>query len=244
MLIFSQYQDWCRPNILHLDVSSKFYACIALNMVQRSQYVQDIHDLCLLDQWARRILFVSCLNPYLQVSIRCWWSNEDQTHILCGKYVGIIHTELSHFPVTKDQWYFVLSVLEELGGKDCSWKIRQYWYLLLDPPPAAKYVFQRSSDQYWVLWKFIPKIKLDSPELDCSVIFSLYRLTVSKKIHNFLRDFVRRERRFSWFTVNPLSFIHRNDAWHITRFSLLWFCFCLWSGCNNSHTRLWRLFFR
>ena len=38
-----------------------------------SQSLQDLHDLCLLDQWARRILSVSCLNFDLQVSIHYWW---------------------------------------------------------------------------------------------------------------------------------------------------------------------------
>ena len=28
-----------------------------------------------------------------------------------------------------------------------------------------------------------------------------------------------------------------------SRFSSLWFCFRLWSGCENLHNRLWRLFF-
>ena len=48
---------------------------------------------------------------------------------------------------------------------------------------------------------------LDPPELNCSVVFSLYCLRVSKKIDHFLRNLVRRERRFSRFNVNPLSFI-------------------------------------
>ena len=48
---------------------------------------------------------------------------------------------------------------------------------------------------------------LDPPELNCSVIFSLYCLKVSKKVDHFLRNLVRRERRFSWFNFNPLSFI-------------------------------------
>ena len=40
------------------------------------------------------------------------------------------------------------------------------------------------------------------------------------------------------FNVNPLSFIHRNDARQNNRFSLLWFCFRLRSGCKNLHTQL------
>ena len=93
------------------------------------------------------------------------------------------------------------------------------------------------------LWKMILKIVLNSPELNRSVFFSLYCFRVSKKMDYFLRNLVRRERRISWFNINPLSFIHRNDVrWIINRFSPLRFCFCLSSGCKN--LQLWRLFFR
>ena len=71
MSILSESQDQYQPNIPGLDASSMHCASIVLDVVQRSQYVQDLHDLCLLDQWARRILFVFCLNPDLQVSIHC-----------------------------------------------------------------------------------------------------------------------------------------------------------------------------
>ena len=92
----------------------------------------------------------------------------------------------------------------------------QYWYLLfaLSKDHPTNKLFME------ILKKF-----LDPPELNCSNVLSLYCLRVSKKIYHFLQNLVRRERRFSWFNVNPLSFIHRNDAWHINRFSSLWFAF-------------------
>ena len=71
MSIPFESQDQYQPKIPRLDAFSMHCASIVLDVVQRSQYVQDLDDLCLLDQWARRILFVSCLNPDLQVSIRC-----------------------------------------------------------------------------------------------------------------------------------------------------------------------------
>ena len=71
MSILSELQDQYQPKIPRLDVSSMHCARIALDVVQRSQYVQDLCDFRLLDQWARRILSVSCLNPDLQVSIHC-----------------------------------------------------------------------------------------------------------------------------------------------------------------------------
>ena len=46
-------------------------ANIVLDVVQRSQYVQDLCEFRLLDQWARRILPVFCSNLDLQVPIHC-----------------------------------------------------------------------------------------------------------------------------------------------------------------------------
>ena len=50
MLILSESQDQYHPKIPRLDVSSKHCASIVLDVVQRSQYVQDLDVLCLWDQ--------------------------------------------------------------------------------------------------------------------------------------------------------------------------------------------------
>ena len=71
MSILFESQDQYQPRIPRLDAPSMHCAHIALDVVQRSQYVQDLDVLCLWDQQARRILFVSCLNPDLEVSIHC-----------------------------------------------------------------------------------------------------------------------------------------------------------------------------
>ena len=65
-----------QSNIPRLDVSSMHSANIVLDAVQRRQYIQGLCDFYLLDQWARRILFVFYLNPDLQVLIHCWWLNK------------------------------------------------------------------------------------------------------------------------------------------------------------------------
>ena len=39
-----------------------------------------------------------------------------------------------------------------------------------------------------------PEENFDPPELNCSVVFSLYCVAVSKNINHFLRDLVRGER--------------------------------------------------
>ena len=76
-----------------------------------------------------------------------------------------------------------------------------------------------------------------------SILFPLYCLIVSKKTDYFLRDFVRRERGFWWLNVNPSSFVHWYGCCCTNECSRLWFCFCLWSGCNNLDTCLWYLLF-
>ena len=61
-------------------------------------------------------------------------------------------------------------------------------------------------------WKLTLKMFFSSPELNRSVIFSLYFLRMSQEMDYFLRNLVRGERVISWFNINPLPFIHRNDA--------------------------------
>ena len=67
--ILSKWQDWCRPNILRLDVSSMRYAGVVLDVVQRSQYVQDLHDLGLLGKKNTVCLYfwLPSINPELMI---------------------------------------------------------------------------------------------------------------------------------------------------------------------------------
>ena len=143
-------------------------------------------------------------------------------HILCGKCTGRIHAELSHCLVTEAQWDYVLSVLEELGNKQL-FLTHQYstdiFFLILLLLPSK---LSNDHPTNIGLWKLIPKMKLDSPELNCSIIFPLYCLIMSKKIDHFLRDLVRRESLFWWLNVNPLSFVHRYDIFGVSTGSL--FC--------------------
>ena len=50
MSIPFESQDQYQPKKPRLDVFSMHCASIVLDVVQRSQYVQDLDDLCLLDQ--------------------------------------------------------------------------------------------------------------------------------------------------------------------------------------------------
>ena len=83
----------------------------------------------------------------------------------------------------------------------------QYWYLLYTPPPAAKACLPTIIRPINCLWKLILKKILYLPELNCSVVFSLYCLRVSKKIDYFLRNLVRRERRFLLVQYQSTSFL-------------------------------------
>ena len=58
-----------QPKIPRLGASSMHCARIALDVVQRSQYIQGLCDFHLLDQQARRTLFVFCSNSDLNQSI-------------------------------------------------------------------------------------------------------------------------------------------------------------------------------
>ena len=48
-----------------------YCARTVLDVVQRNQHIQDLSDLCVLDQQAKRTLFVFCSNFDLQVPIHC-----------------------------------------------------------------------------------------------------------------------------------------------------------------------------
>ena len=77
------------------------------------------------------------------------------------------------------------------------------------------------------------KIFLNSPELICSILFSLHMLWMTKKIHYFLRHFIIGKRIFPWFSISANPLHHRICSWRRTsRFSSSWFCFGLWSACK------------
>ena len=87
----------------------------------------------------------------------------------------------------------------------CSWNITAVLISFFAPPPADKRAFQRSSEQQ-IMWK-LKKI-LDPPEFNCSVVLSLYYLSVSKKMDYFLRNLVRNTEEFPGSTsIHFLSFI-------------------------------------
>ena len=139
----------------------------------------------------------------------------------------------------KDQWDYVLNDLEELGDKQlflkyqCSTDISFLVLLLLpsiisnDHLPNVVLVEIGSEDN-----------SLSSRiELLRRLLVVLFE-TVEEDWLLFTKSRTQRERRISWFNINPLSFIHRNDARYIIKFSSLWFCFCLWSGCKIFHNQL------
>ena len=86
------------------------------------------------------------------------------------------------------------------------------------------------------LWKLA--LKIFSPEMNRSVFFSMHLLWMTKKERYFLRYLIFGERIFPWFNINPLPSLNGNDSWWIaSKFSSLWFCFCLWSACKIFRTQ-------
>ena len=126
-------------------------------------------------------------------------------HKLYGKYDGIIHTELSQCTVNESTSWVSLKSSEV---NNCSWKIRALLISYFWSSSCCQTCFPTIIRPILVFWKLVPKIKLDSPELNCSVIFSLYFLTVSKKIDDFLRDLVRRETERILLVQYQSTFFH------------------------------------
>ena len=65
----------------------------------------------------------------------------------------------------------------------------QYRYLFLFPHPPAMLPFHLSSDQWGQYKKCFWRFSFNSPELNCSIIFSMHMLSMSKKMNQFLRYF-------------------------------------------------------
>ena len=119
----------------------------------------------------------------------------------------------------------------------------QYWNLLFCSSSCCQAYFPSIVRPMNRLWELVLKIFFSSPEMNRSILFSMYLLRMTKKMNYFLRNFVLRERMFPWFNINPLPFIHRNDArWIINRFSSLRFCFYLWLAHKLFCIQMWRLF--
>ena len=133
--------------------------------------------------------------------------------------------------------------LKSTEEKDCSRIIRA---ILISPfwtSSCCQTRFPTLIRPMLYLWELVSWVGFDSPELNCSILFPLYCLILSKKTDHFLGDFVCSERWCWWLNVNPFSFVRRYDTWCVNMFPLLWLCFCLWSGCNNLDTCLWLLIF-
>ena len=113
---------------------------------------------------------------------------------------------------------------------NCSWIINttlELLFLLLLPNMNPSIIRPVNRLQEWIL-----KIFLHSPEMNRSIFFSMHLLRMTKKMNYFLRNIVLGERTFPWFNVNPIPF-HGNDSWwRASRFSSLWFYFCLWLACK------------
>ena len=78
------------------------------------------------------------------------------------------------------------------------------------PLPAAKHAFHRSSDQ-WIDCVNCSDDLFNSSEVNCSILFSLYLLRMTKKMDYFLRNFVRRERESDSLVQHQSTFFHSSE---------------------------------
>ena len=110
-------------------------------------------------------------------------------------------------------------------------------YLLFGPPPPAKHTFHRSSDQWidcgnWWRFSFILH-KWIAPSSSRCICCESRRRNVT------FFDTSYSEKEFPLFNIGPIPSFHGNDSWwRASRFSSLWFCFCLWSACKIIHIQL------
>ena len=90
---------------------------------------------------------------------------------------------------------------------NCSWNVSAILISSFYSSSCCQTCFPTIVRPMLYLWKLIPKIILYSPELNCSVVFPLYCLRVSKKTDYFLRDLVRSESLFCWLSIHLLLLI-------------------------------------
>ena len=148
-------------------------------------------------------------------------------HIQSGKYVGRVHSELSHCLVMKDQWDYVLNVLEELGNRElflkyqCSTDISFLLLLLLPSMPSNDH--QTNT----VFVEIIPKIILNFPELNSSVVFSLYNveedwLLSSKSRTKREKNFLVQYQSTSFYSSEWCSVIQQFLSFVVLLLPLIW----------------------
>ena len=77
------------------------------------------------------------------------------------------------------------------------------------------------------LWKLTLKMFLNSPEMNCSIMFSLYLLRMSKKMGYFLRNVVRRERERVIPGSISIQFFHLSEWCSVNNQQVLFFAVLL-----------------
>ena len=119
MLILLWSQDQYQPRIPRLGASSMHCARIALDVVQRSQYVQDLCDLSSLGSTGKKntvCLLLKFWPPSTNPLSDNWMKIECAPNMVnVIEYSSPNHL---HCPVTLDQWDCFQNVLEEHGGRE------------------------------------------------------------------------------------------------------------------------------
>ena len=125
-----------------------------------------------------------------------------------------------------------LDCLEELGDTRLSWRISA---TLISPfcSSSSFYAFLPLVVRPMItVRELFLNIILNSPEFNCSIIYSTYLISITKKMDQFLQSCIIKEWIFSRFNISPNSLPNRNCSCGRTgRFLSLWSCFGHWSAC-------------
>ena len=127
---------------------------------------------------------------------------------------------------------------------NCSWRISTVLEYVLISSSSCQAYFPLTVRPMRRVWELILKVFFDSPEMNCSIFFSMHMLWMTKKIHHFLRYFKIGEWIFPWFNISPSPLPNRNYSWRRAgRSSSWWFCFGLWSACKIFRIQFKRILF-
>ena len=128
--------------------------------------------------------------------------------------------------------------LKNSERNNCSWRINTVLVCFLFFFSSCHAFLPLAVRPMRAIQEIFLKIFFISPELKCSIIFSMHTLSMTKKTNQLLRYFKFGEWIFPRFNTGPSSFPSRNcTRERAGRFSSLWFCFSLRSACENFCTQ-------
>ena len=127
----------------------------------------------------------------------------------------------------------------------CSWRISTILKSFLVVLLPCSWCFPLVVRPMRTILEMFLKIFFNSPEFNCSIIFSMYIGLHEEEDESISSILALSESEvFPWFNISPNSCPNRNcSCGRARRFSSLWFCFGLWSACKILRIQFERIFF-